>query len=275
MNEWLSKLGRDQHVLDLGSGSGSFDYSQYVCPIVAVDKDFNLLSKVSAGRSGISAANSESHRLPFKDRAFSLVICNNTLEHFSQLRATLMEIGRILAPDGALIVTIPNGYGFDDGLYRFLLEGGGHVNRFRFEEIVRLIEELVSIRLIRWQELYSSYSYLRKPAPAVLPHLRPRFRRIARLPASVFRAAQFMLNIFIRFIGRFIGPEVALYGWALYFRRSSEPLTRTPATINVCMYCGSGHSAASLANRKLIRILYRCPSCNGLNPYFKPHGLTV
>ena len=32
------------------------------------------------------------------------------------------EIGRVLKPDGRLVVSIPNGYGLCDGIYRFVFE---------------------------------------------------------------------------------------------------------------------------------------------------------
>jgi SAM-dependent methyltransferase len=275
MDEWLSKLNANQRVLDLGSGSGSFDYSHYVCSIVAVDNDFNSLTRVLKTIPSVSTVKSESHHLPFKDRTFSLVVCNSSLEHFPQINDTLAEIGRILTVDGALVITVPNGYGFDDNLYRFLLEGGGHVNRFKFDQVVDLVRELVNIRLVQWHGLYSSYIYLKKPSPNVLPYLLPRFRRLARLPAWVFQATQFTIYVLIRLIAGLTDQEIALYGWALYFRRSNESLKRLSGWINVCMHCGAGHPAASLTNARRARTFYRCPSCKKLNPYFKPSATTA
>jgi hypothetical protein len=34
--------------------------------------------------------------------------------------------------------------------------------------------------------VFSSNIYLKKPLPTVLPHLKPRFRRLATLPAAIF-----------------------------------------------------------------------------------------
>jgi ubiquinone/menaquinone biosynthesis C-methylase UbiE len=272
MQEWLSKLGAEKFVLDLGSGSGSFDYSPYPCRIVALDNDSHSLHALLKDKHHGLVVDSVCHLLPFKDKTFRLVVCNNTLEHFVNLRETLEEIGRVLETSGSLIVTVPYGYGFDDNLYRYLMEGGGHVNRFRFKEIVRLIEECVDIRLVKWQELYSSYTYLKKPLPTVLPHLKSRFRRLAKLPAAAFLAAQFSLNILIRLMSRWVGSDIALYGWAFYFQRNRGNLERARAAINVCMRCGAGHESGGLARSRRAKLLYRCPSCNGLNPYFKPRG---
>jgi SAM-dependent methyltransferase len=271
-DEWLSKLGKGQCVLDLGSGSGSFDYSNRLFTIIAVDTDFHSISRINTAGSNVSAINAESHRLPFKNRSFSLVICNHTMEHFPNPHHTLLEVGRVLTPDGMLIITIPDGYGFDDSLYRFVMKGGGHVNRFSFDKIVDLVEEAASIRLVRWHELYSSYVYIKKPSPAVLPHLPRRLRWLSRLPVWAFVAMQFTLNIFCRYVARIADPRIALYGWALYFRRDNESLIHAPGWINVCRCCGAGHRATSLAKMRLARFLYRCPSCKAINPYFKPRG---
>jgi SAM-dependent methyltransferase len=275
MHEWLTQLRSDQRVLDLGSGSGSFDYSLYRCPIFSLDNDFGSLVRIRTSRPERNAVHSESHRLPFRSGTFSLVICNHTLEHFPDARATLAEIGRILEPNGGLIVAVPDGYGFDDGLYRYIFEGGGHLNRFRFADLVGLVQEVASVRLVRWQDLYASFVYLRKPGPAVLPHLRPRARRIAQLPAWLFRWAQFSLNVFVRLAGRWAAPNLALYGWSLHFRRTDEPPIRMPSFINVCRGCGAGHEASSLTRTRLLRVLYRCPGCNEINPYFKPRRWTI
>lgn len=275
MDEWLSEQGKDKRVLDLGSGTGSFDYSRYVCRIVAVDSDPHPLSSISATRPSIWVVNSRSHQLPFTDQSFSLIICANALEHFPQVAETLTEIGRILEPHGSLIVVIPDGFGFDDGLYRFLSGGADHVNRFSFNQIVDLIEKSSAIRLVKWHELFSSYSYLTKSDRKMFA-LPPRnSRKLDRLPKFVFFIAQFTLNVLVRFVGRWVKREVALYGWALYFRRSNKPLTRIPASINVCMRCGSSHVAQSLDDFRLAKVLYRCPSCKQINPYFKPWRSTV
>jgi predicted SAM-dependent methyltransferase len=73
------------------------------------------------------------------------VICHHTLEHFDGYRETLAEISRILDPKGWLWIAVPNGYGFDDALYRAVFSGGGHVNRFTYDSLIQDVERITSL----------------------------------------------------------------------------------------------------------------------------------
>ncbi|MGI0014158.1 MAG: class I SAM-dependent methyltransferase, partial [Nitrososphaera sp.] len=243
MDNWLSELSSEQRVLDLGAGTGSFNYARYPCSVFAVDAEATFLRN-SVGNTRLYRINALSDRLPVSDHTFELVICHNTLEHFTQLRETLDEVRRVLKPQGRLFVSIPNGYGFADNLYRFVLAGGGHVNRFRFSDVVRCVEDVVGVRLVKWKKLYASFIYLKKPALNVLPHSPLRIRLISRLPAIVFVLAQWLLNIITRLADRMFHTDIALYGWALYFARVPEGSPFEESTfLNVCMHCGAGHPA--------------------------------
>lgn len=68
--------------------------------------------------------------LPFASASFDAVVANHSLEHFADLDGALGEIGRVLAPAGALYIAVPDATTFTDRLYRWLARGGGHVNRF-------------------------------------------------------------------------------------------------------------------------------------------------
>lgn len=50
-------------------------------------------------------------RLPFADRSFDTVLCTEGLEHFRRPQAVLAEIRRVLAPDGAVILSTPMTWG--------------------------------------------------------------------------------------------------------------------------------------------------------------------
>lgn len=47
-------------------------------------------------------------RLPFRDGAFSHVVCSEVLEHVERDQAALSEIGRVLQHDGKAFVTVPH-----------------------------------------------------------------------------------------------------------------------------------------------------------------------
>ncbi len=273
MDDWLAELGSGRRALDLGAGSGSFDCSRYSCSVVALDIELDPL-KCSGAALRVKA---QSERLPFSDRCFDMVICHNSLEHFAKLESALEEIARVLKPGGRLYVSIPHGYGFDDNLYRLLGGARHHVNRFRFSEAVARIENKIGVRLVKWRKLYSSFTYLRKP-PAGVP-LPRRLKPIALLPASAFALAQLLLNAATRLADQLLGTDLAVYGWALYFVRSTGGISREPieepAYLNVCRHCGAGHPASSLDLRRRWRLLYDCPSCGSTNLYFEPFGNTL
>lgn len=52
------------------------------------------------------------HGLPFARGSFDVVFCTEVLEHLKAPERGLAEIARVLAPDGALVVTVPNATGF-------------------------------------------------------------------------------------------------------------------------------------------------------------------
>ncbi len=100
-------------MLDLGSGSGSFDAAS--CPaafVVRVDHD----PKTSLERDRSVLADAA--RLPFPDQAFDFVVANHCLEHVEGLDAVLREIGRVVRRDGSLSSTLT------DRIYRWVYHGG-------------------------------------------------------------------------------------------------------------------------------------------------------
>jgi SAM-dependent methyltransferase len=135
----LESLSPDQLVLDLGSGHGSFQYSKYNSRILAIDVAFDATPRlVSPDR--ILYARGDSQALPLASGTIDFAVCNHSLEHVARIRETLAELARVLKPDGFLWISVPNGFGFDDALYRLLYDGGGHVNRFSFEGLKSAVE---------------------------------------------------------------------------------------------------------------------------------------
>ena len=267
MDDWLLELGRGDRVLDIASASGSFPVGGLACSVIAVDEDpdaFRAAAPLPDGKHGRVVGRSE--RLPIASASIDLVVCSHALEHLLELEASLREIRRVLKPSGRLFVSVPRGYGLCDGLYRWAFEGGGHVNRFRRDDIVRLVESRVGLRLARGQKLYSSFAYLGAiPSLRHAPDLQPRLKRLAQLPRAV-KAAQLVLYFATRMADRALGTESALYGWALWFDAGSGPAIETPAYVNVCLRCGSGHPKESV--RRLPRRAWVCPSCEGRNPFW-------
>jgi len=274
MYDWISELKPGQWVLDLASGPGSFNYSSCAGSVVALDEDRDAfqsaapLPKGSYHRTFGRGAN-----LPFRGGAFDLVICHHALEHVEELESTLEEIRRVLKKDGRLFVSVPNGYGLCDAVYRAVFEGGGHVNRFRRNDLVALIERSVDVRLARWTKLYSSFVYLRRlmellEAPP--PDLSKRLLRIGKLPRWTIGGAQKGLYAATRTVDRGWGTDLAVYGWAFYFdnENSRAAPVEEPAYLNVCLYCGAGQPAAEM--ERVSRRSYRCSACSRVTAFDTP-----
>jgi SAM-dependent methyltransferase len=56
----------------------------------------------------VACANIERERLPYPDGHFDVVLCNQVLEHTKDLFWILSEMGRVLKPDGSIMIGVPN-----------------------------------------------------------------------------------------------------------------------------------------------------------------------
>ena len=271
--DWISQLRSNQWVLDIGAGEGSFPGAAFSCGWLALDEDpatFTTTVRYSRVFGG-------SHRLPVRDGSVDLVISHHSLEHLAPLDETLAEMARVLKPGGRCYISVPNGYGLCDAIYRLVFLGGGHVNRFRRDEAIRMVEQRLNIRLVAWQRLYTSFVYLRKLMELLQnspPHLPARLLAISWLPQSCVGFVQRTLYVGTRFLDRWLRTDFAVYGWAFFFERLPEqPAVEQPAFLNVCLYCGTGQPAASAPRTGWLSC--RCPNCSRTYPYFRPFRNTV
>jgi len=268
LERWLSELSPLQRTLDLGCGAGSLRVQLAHMTVIGVDLDPKQFSR-NRDLPGVCA---ESHCLPFASRSFDLVVCHHSLEHFRDLPGTVAEISRVLKPGGRLFVSVPDGDSFSDHLYRFLLCGGGHLQRFSFHGVVSAVESGTGLHLTGWKELYASFTFVNKqtflpsprgPLPGPLPR---RMRWLGHLPRLCFDAARLSLNIATRLMDRCFSTRLSQYGWALAFGPEAISPQTEAACWNVCMSCGAAIDEAP--DESVGRLLYRCPYCSHLNVLF-------
>jgi SAM-dependent methyltransferase len=105
-----------RRVLDVGCGRGELlqaAAARFDCELTGVDfAPTRLAAARSGGRPVRLLAHDLGHPLPFVDGVFDLVFCTETLEHLKRPETCLGEIRRVLAPEGRLLLSVPNATGF-------------------------------------------------------------------------------------------------------------------------------------------------------------------
>jgi SAM-dependent methyltransferase len=102
-----------KRVLDAacGEGYGSWLLAGAAAEVVGVDIDDAAIAHATgryAGRSNLRFVSGSCDALPLDDSSVDRVISFETIEHLSSQAAMLAEFRRVLAPDGALILSSPN-----------------------------------------------------------------------------------------------------------------------------------------------------------------------
>jgi SAM-dependent methyltransferase len=111
IEERRAKIGRDVVVLDFGCGNAAA-VGQYLIGegIRYVGVDFHSPS-LSYAREHFGGANAEFRETVPTDTRFDVVVYADVLEHVPDPLGIVTEHARVLAPDGIMIGSVPNGYG--------------------------------------------------------------------------------------------------------------------------------------------------------------------
>ena len=277
MDDLIRELSHHAKVLDLGAGPGSFSYHSTPAQVIAMDLAFP-----SGSQDCFARVIANSGEIPLKNCSVDVAICNHTLEHFANLKGALKELNRIIDVGSCLWVAVPNGFSFDDKLYRHLFRGGGHVHRFTLQSLVQTVESETLLRAQRYKKLHSSFVYLNPPDPEKLPYYPDRAHFLSRVPPRVLERLLKWFNYLTRLTDQWLGSNLSHYGWGVIFRMadSSAALPPTdlnrlqliPADLNVCFSCGAGHPASTLIphlKRFLFWKVYKCGNCGKQNFFFQ------
>jgi SAM-dependent methyltransferase len=251
----IEALPAGSRVLDLGARAGSFETRRSDLCIVRLDLE------PPAGWASGAYVRADARRMPFRAASFDVIISNHSLEHFVALRETIGEIGRVIKPDGALYVAVPDASTLADRIYRWLGRGGGHVNPFYAPaDVIGPIEWITGLRHRGTRLLYSSFSFLNANNFVTRPP-----RKIALFAFGNERFLAYFVWL-LRAIDCRFGTRLSHYGWALYFG-SAELAPGEEEWINVCVRCGAGHSEPFLRKSGSLAkgAAYRCPNCRGFN----------
>lgn len=267
IEDWLHSAS-DQWTLDIGCGSHKFQCLSPAGNYCAFDSDAVDLARHADHAKVLGTADA----LPFRSQTIKLVILHNSLEHIPQYQQALKEVARVLKPNGLLLITVPDGRSFSDALYRLILCGGGHVNRFSKASLVQEVEETTGLRLVLSRKLHSSFGFLRAENFASPPYHRsgqvlPRRIRVLGkvLSPGLFGALRSFVYRGTRYLDKTFASNLSAYGWSLCF----GPQTATEAvecieengTFNVCVSCGCGLKANG--HRRQVT----CEACGSSVPF--------
>lgn len=100
---------RGRRVLDAGAGVGYFSaaLTDLGADLVAIDMGQRLLARIRE-KCAVPSAVSSVLNLPFPDRYFDLVLCTEVIEHTTDPQKAVVELCRVTAEGGVLLVTTPN-----------------------------------------------------------------------------------------------------------------------------------------------------------------------
>lgn len=117
MNQTLPVLQRTanltpgERILDLGSGTG--ELARRICAstpgldIVGVDLAPAMVEQAQQKLENVEAASfvhADAHELPFEDASFDVVVSASTFHYLTFPHRVLQEVGRVLRPEGRLVV---------------------------------------------------------------------------------------------------------------------------------------------------------------------------
>lgn len=104
-------IGPGEHVLDCACGTGAVaaEAVTRVGPegkVVGIDRSPEMLAVARRKLPDLDLREGMAEALPFPDKAFDVVACQFGLMFFEDRRAALLEMRRVLRPEGRLVVAV-------------------------------------------------------------------------------------------------------------------------------------------------------------------------
>ena len=154
--------------------------------------------------------------IPFPDASFGVVTCLDVLEHTADDLAAVRELGRILRPEGIVLVTVP--------AFRFLWSSHdvalSHLRRYRAGEVRRLVEtaglEILKLSYFNtilfpgvvltrfWRALFATLKSLPQSDPLRMPSplVNAIFLRLFQSEAALLPVTDLPFGVSILCVGR-------------------------------------------------------------------------
>jgi ubiquinone/menaquinone biosynthesis C-methylase UbiE len=115
---FAAQFAAGQDVLDAacGTGYGSALVAEQARSVTGVDIAADAVAYATSkyGHEHLRFVHSPVECTPFEDQTFSMIMSFETIEHTLSPQAALREFARLLKPDGTLILSAPNGWGYTE-----------------------------------------------------------------------------------------------------------------------------------------------------------------
>ena len=156
------RLSKGSKILDLGCGRGEFLRGFIRCGLNGYGVDQSVIAKSICPEAEILQADLENKPLPYNDNTFDIVFSKSVLEHFYFPEKLVMEVYRIVKPNGLVITMVPDW----ESVYKTFYEDYTHRTPFTVNSLkdIFLINGFDDVKVEKFRQLPFLWS---------LPWLRP------------------------------------------------------------------------------------------------------
>ena len=192
-----ANLTADQVVVDVGCGTGPFEYHRFAPRFIAFDM-FEPDSREGM-KPGDEFRPGRLETFPLGDASADAVVLGFILEHVREPLVFLREAERVLRPGGWCYIAIPHHRSAEDRLFRLATriagsQRGPHIQRFTFDNFRRLTEDNTRLKIEAWHVLDASFLWMMHPRlhPLRKPFVRA-LQGLRALGIDCFREANYQL----------------------------------------------------------------------------------
>lgn len=155
------EIVKDKRVLDIASGEGygSFLLSKSAFSVIGVDIDTESIenAKVKYDFSNIEFRLGSTSNIPIPDNSVDVVVSFETIEHHNEHEKMMLELKRVLTPEGILIMSSPDKEFYTDKTGQNNIY---HLKELYFNEFKTLINNYFKHTSYFFQKSYNFNSFI-------------------------------------------------------------------------------------------------------------------
>jgi ubiquinone/menaquinone biosynthesis C-methylase UbiE len=149
---------RYDRALDVGVGSGIFikemlAYADFVSGVDihnTYDGVRAMLEKEGVDLARVDLRQGSIFDLPYGDKSFDAVVCISVLEHFADPRPALLEMSRVVRPDGWLVLGFPARNTITDVFFRLVGYDAREIHPASHKTILAAVRDLLPVDVIQY-----------------------------------------------------------------------------------------------------------------------------